>query len=243
MPAIKSEFRKLMTLRSTYYLLGFTLLLVIFFAFFTEGVRGVGENGPNKLASEVIGAVSVVSSIGAIIGLLSVTQEYRYNTISYTLTLARSRTQVLIAKIVTISVFTLIFTLIMGSLSPVLAYLGLKIGHHSLAAQDFPYVSLLLRSLFVGWGYGMIGLIIGFIVRAQVGAFVTFFLVPSTVEPLLGLLLKTRSSYLPFAAMQNVMQSASEHSLSHARGALVGGIYIAVGLIISWQLFLRRDAN
>jgi len=56
--------------------------------------------------------------------------------------------------------------------------------------------SLLWRSVFFTWGYAMAGLLIALLIRSQVGAIASLFLIPSTVETLLGLLLKKKRSVL-----------------------------------------------
>jgi hypothetical protein len=66
------------------------------------------------------------------------------------------------------------------------------------------------------------------------------------VEPLIALLLKTNQVYLPFIALQQVTRlegNSMSHLLSHSKAALVTVIYIVVGWIVAWYLFLKRDAN
>lgn len=245
-PAVKSELRKLVTTRTNYIFIGLAVLMVLIFAFWGEGIKGGASVGnPGKLANEVANAIGVVSFFGAIVSLLLVTQEYRYNTIAYTLTAARRRTHVFLAKIIAVTIFSLLFSLFIGALSPILAYVGLKIGGFTLSPQNFPFWDLLWRGLFVGWAYSMYSLIISFIIRAQVGAFVALFLTRATVEPLLGIVLKSKAIYLPFSALGQVLNSGDpgESRLSYTKAAIVTLIYILIGWLVAWQLFLRRDAN
>jgi len=243
--SIRAEFRKLLTVRSTYIVFGFALLLAVFFAFYVDGIKaGPTVGDPGKLASEVINAINTVSILGALVGVLLVTHEYRYNTIMYTLTLSRSRTQVFFAKLIAISVFAVIFALALAAFSPAMAYLGVQVKGLHLVHQVFPVWSLLWRAVFVGWGFSMIAFVLAMIIRIQVGAFAALFLIPSMIEAIIGLLLKKNAVYLPFNSLGAVLQHRSDlTSITYGRAALVALVYIVVGCVVAWQLFLRRDAN
>jgi ABC-2 type transport system permease protein len=244
--AIRSEFRKLLTVRSTLYIVGFALLVAVFFAFYVEGFKAsavANLNDPNKLAGEVVSAISTLSALMAIPGILLITHEYRYNTISYTLTDSRSRTKVMLAKMFTITCFSAAFSIFLYFLSPMLAYLGTLASGHHLVPQVFPAWSLLWRSVSAAWEYSMLALMLGFIIRAQVGTIVAMFIIPSLAETLLGLLLKNSAGYLPFASIQSILTHNPTHIISYSTAALVGLAYVVVSVIIAWQLFLRRDAN
>ncbi len=240
-PAIRAEFRKLLTVRSTYVIIALCLAITIFFAFYIEGfhqTRNVTDSG--KLASEVMGAAVALGMIISFVGVLLMTHEYRYNTILYTLTSAASRTRVLLAKIIVVSVFAVLLTLLVSALAPWLTYLGLHAKGLSLSPQDFPIRDLLLHSALYGWGYSMLALIVAAIVRNQVGVIAILFLVPGLGETLLGLLLKENAKYLPFGTLSAVLQT---HGHNYPNALVVLLSYIAGGWLIAWVLFMRRDAN
>src|SRR4030081_2547999 len=96
-PALKAEFRKLLTVRSTYIIFALALVFVAFFAGYIEGFRTLPDHvhNPNALSEQVTSAVQAMSIFGALIALLLFAHEYRYNTIMHTLTLSNSRTKVL----------------------------------------------------------------------------------------------------------------------------------------------------
>jgi ABC-2 type transport system permease protein len=251
MAALKAEFRKLLSIRSTYFILLFVVVLAIFFGFYVSGWKldRAGLLNPNAFANDVTDAISFVSIFAALIAVLLMTHEYRYNTIMYTLTSSNSRSKVLLAKILVISTFSVVFTLCIGVLSPLLSYLGIHAHHLKLVPQTLHYGNLIWRSLFYGWGYAMAGLVIATLIRSQVGAIVTLLIVPTTVESLLGLLLKHNTVYLPFSSLNQVIGSGSSMRdpngghLSPGKAAAVYCIYLVVGWIVAWTLFLRRDAN
>jgi ABC-type transport system involved in multi-copper enzyme maturation permease subunit len=245
---LKAEFRKVFSVRSTYVILVFVFLLEILFAFYTSGWR-IGAHdlhNPNTLANDITSAVNAVSIFVALIATLLMTHEYRYNTIMYSLTFSRSRSRVLLAKILVVSAVAIVFTIVVGGLSPLLSVLGAHANHLKFAPQTLHYGTLIWQNLFFGWGYAMAGLLIAALIRNQIGAIVTLFIAPSTVEALLGLLLKKNTVYLPFSALHTVIgQGMGDyvHAITPTHAAEVFMTYLIGGWIIAWILFIRRDAN
>lgn len=248
MTNLKAEFRKVFSVRSTYVILAFVLLLEIFFAFYVSGWRVDAHDlhDPTTLSNDITSAVAAVSVFVALIATLLMTHEYRYNTIMYSLTLSKSRSRVLLAKILVISVLAIVYTIVVGSLSPLLSELGAHAHHLKFAPQTLHYGTLLWQSLFFGWGYAMAGLLIAALVRNQIGAIVTLFIAPDTIEGLLSLLLKQHTVYLPFSALHTVIGQGMGtylNAITPLHAAEVFMVYLMVGWIVAWTLFIRRDAN
>ncbi|HSX28933.1 MAG TPA: ABC transporter permease [Candidatus Saccharimonadales bacterium] len=248
--AVRSELRKLLTVRSTYVTVGFSLLFVVFMSFYVEGVRNgmTVQMLPTAFAEVATNAATPTGVLAAIIAILLLTHEYRYNTITYTLTASRSRTKVLLAKMAVLSVFAVLYVVLMSLVAVVALYVGaVVVKGITPMHQEIAVLNLLWRIAFYGWAYAMIGLLYAALIRNQVGAFVSFLLTPAVAEPLLGLLLKSNHIYLPFTALQQVLTREApqlgEDALTNGSAAIVVLIYIAVGGLIAWLLFLRRDAN
>ncbi|HSX06339.1 MAG TPA: ABC transporter permease [Candidatus Saccharimonadia bacterium] len=243
---LKAEFRKLLTVRSTYFIVGATLLIVMFFAGFISGFKAAPTDlhSPSLLAEQSTNAVVFVGLILAFAGLLLMGHEYRYNTIMYTLTAANRRYKVLLAKLIAISVFAVVASLIVTFFSPLCTIIGTHLHGYTISPQTYNYWSIVWRCLFCGWGYALYAFILIAVLRNQVGAIVTFLLVPLIGENILGLLLKHNTKYLPFTAVQAVAapDNLGNH-LSASHEALVVTVYVIVGLMISTLLFIRRDAN
>ncbi len=247
--SLKSELRKIWTVRSTYLLLLLSFVVMCIFAFWIEGVKA-GESSkavtdPTKLASLMSDAITNLAFWGSLVGILLATHEYRYNTIMYTLTASRSRTKTLLAKVVAVSIYAVLFSIFVVVFAAALMLLGLTIKGHTLSHQVIPH-DLWWRVIFEGWAMSMFGLLLAMLIRVQVGAFAAFFIIQVAIEPLAGLVLKDNRIYLPFLALQQVtalMGSDIHHVLSHGRAALVVCAYLIVGWIVAWILFLKRDAN
>jgi ABC-2 type transport system permease protein len=240
---LRAEFRKLFTIRSTYILLFVCLAIAIFFAFYAEGLKVTKPVlDPHYLYSEVSSAVTSLSFLLSMVGVMLVTHEYRYNTIMYTLTSSNNRLKVLLAKIVAFSFLMIVATIFFGALAPALTTLGLHIKGVHIVAQSLPFWDTAWRSVFYGWAYGMLAFGLAVIIRNQVGAIISLFAIPSTVEPLLSLAIHDNVKFLPFTALNNVTMLASKQ-MAPSKAAIVVAIYVVVVLAIAIVLFKRRDAN
>lgn len=241
---LKSEFRKLLTVRSTYLITLFTIVLIAFVGFYVVGWRLTGGDlrNPFLLASDITDPLTNLVFLAGVVGVLLMTHEYRYNTIVYTLTASNSRSKVLLAKVIATSAYAIFFTILVAVLSPLMTYLGVHAHGHALVPQTLNLSDLAWRALYYGWGYAMIALMIAVIVRNQVATIVALFLTPA-VEQLLSLLLKNNTVYLPFDALGSLMQKPLHGAITHARAAEVFALYLIVGWAIAWLLFLRRDAS
>jgi len=239
--AVKAELRKLFTVRTTYVSLGIALGLITFVSFYIQGIKSTGPfNDTGLYAAQVGGAINIASIFIAVLAILLVTHEYRYNTIIYTLTATKRRTHVLLAKVITVSALALFFGLAVAVLAPFLTALALQVRGAEVVHQVIAPLDLLWKNLFTIWGFGMIGLVISMLVRSQVAAVATLFLLPTMIESLLRALLNDNVAYLPFNSLTAV---ASGGKLTPLNAAVVFMVWMAVGLIVSWQLFIRRDAN
>lgn len=249
-PALKAEFRKLLTVRSTYIISGLVAILVVFVAFYAEGWRlsGAALHDPNQLAGDVTGALST-TVFGAVIAILLMSHEYRYNTITYTLTANRRRGTVLLSKFTVVTTYALLLAIFIGVLSPVMSYLGVHLHGNVLVPQTLHYGDLAWRSLFYGWGYAMAGLLLAVLTRNQVASIVALFVIPGVVEQLLSIFLKQNAVYLPFSALGQVIRYGSGPSdartstLHPDKAAAVYCIYLVVGWAVAWYLFVKRDAS
>lgn len=263
---LKAEFRKLFSVRSTYLISLFFLLLISFLSFYVQGFK----NPPIKtlspldhataslfLAGTITELANAVSVAGGLIALLLMTHEYRHNTIVYTLTASNSRSKVLAAKIIAVFSFVFVFSVFATLLGLMLMRLGVAASGHSLVHQDINYATYLAKSAFLAEGFALGGLLFASLIRNQVGALAALFIIPNPVEGILSLLLKHNSVYLPFTALQQVVQppviqgitiqaahgNSALGTLTAPKGALVFLAYLVVGWIIAWYLFLRRDAT
>src|SRR5665213_586187 len=209
--SLKAEFKKLLTVRTTYFISLFFLVLVGFLAFYVDGFKNsppetLGALGQAKatlfIAGNLTQTASIISVAGGFIGLLLLAHEYRYGTIIYTLSASTSRTKVLLSKIIAVLVFTLVYSAIATTIAVVLMKAGASASGHSLPAQDVNYLTYVAKSVYYAEGFALGGLLFAALIRNQIGAFAALFIIPNPVEGILSLLLKHDSVYLPFTALQ-----------------------------------------
>ncbi|HSW78648.1 MAG TPA: ABC transporter permease subunit [Candidatus Babeliales bacterium] len=266
-PGIKAEFKKLLSVRSTYILMLGFLLLGAFISFYVHGYKDsglpniTGQSPQDQagaalfLASSITSIPNILSVAGALIALLLLAHEYRYNTIVYTLTASNSRSKVLASKIIAIFCLVFVYTLVSTAILLGLVLAGVAIGGHSLPHQDINYLVFFAKSIFFAESFAMAGLLFIALIRNQVGAIAALLILPNTIEGLLSLLLKNNSVYMPFTALQQVIQgpvikgARPAHpdnpmgTLSALHGAEVFLVYLVVAWVVTWYLFLKRDAT
>lgn len=248
-PTIKAEFRKLFTIRSTYILIGLSLALVALLCFYFEGYRGntgspASKLAPTALQEIVSNGAGLAAVFTTIIAILFMAHEYRYNTIMYTLTTNARRSRVLLAKLFTIILFSVGCGLLAVAVALGSYMLGLSLRDATLPTQNFDVLTHVGRVAFYYMGYALIGLLIATVARSVVVAIATLLIFPITVEPLLGLVLKENTKYLPFTALDSTVGAAiTERTLTPGSAIVVTCGYLVVGLVITWVLFVRRDAS
>lgn len=243
MDQILAEFRKLWSIRSTYYILGFCLLISLIFDFYAQGYHSTGDVGdPHLLENSVTGTLNAMSFLLGLISALLVTHEYRFNTIMYTLTSSKSRLRVLLAKAIVAAGVAIVIGIIFALLAPMLTDYGLHLKGFAMVTQTFSIPDLAWRTIFFSFASALMGMIIALLIRNQVGTIITLIIFPGTAETLLGLVLKDNVSYLPFTSLNAVLGSAPLASLTHGRAALVVCAYLVVFGAISALLFRQRDA-
>lgn len=259
-PGIKSEFRKIFTIRSTYILLGLAFVYMVFYDFYVIGFKqstnaaskfgGIASGNVHFLMTEVTRAGGIAAPVlfMSIIAVMLMAHEYRYNTIMYTLTSSNSRNKTLLSKLIAVTVFSSAFAILVMLFAPLLALAGLHAHHVVLAHQVFYFKQFFWRVLFYAWSYAVIGLLLAVFFRNIVASIAAIFLLPVTIEPLIGLLLNTnQQQYLPFTALMASLNNGillyDPALISAERSALVALAYIVVGWAVAWFLFLRRDAN
>lgn len=265
--ALAYEWRRLWTIRSTYWLIGGTLALQLGLCLLVAA-----NAAPISSLFDAQEVVSAIVSLGAsygvsplfsayIIGLLGVFcfgHEYRHGMIRATLTAVPDRVAVFAAKAVTtvaLAAFLALGCALLGLLASA-AYLDTKGALTSAAVWGVILGLVVYTALF-----GLCGLAAAALLRNQTGAVAVMLLVPSVVEGVLKLLLLLVSRagnnanevarFLPFDAGSQMFARPSAQAIQEVfgyspLGALGGGIVLAVFTAVlvaaALALFVRRDA-
>ncbi|MEO6472686.1 MAG: ABC transporter permease [Aeromicrobium sp.] len=269
--AIAYELVRLRTIRSTYWLIGLTLLfqlvmtMIIAWQLPDSGPLAGGEGPVSELLT--VGAASglaplFLAYIIGIVGVFSMGHEYRHGMIRATLTAIPSRSAVFGAKLLTT-----------GVVAALAAVAGIAVGLLSatIFGVELPdAVALLKLTLGVALftvGFAWSGLAYAAILRNQTAAVAVLMLVPSVVESIVRAVIvsiKAASGdptgrggiidilkFLPYDAGGQMYTHATLDRLLDVLGytpfgAVGGGIVFAVfvgGILsLAYLLFLRRDA-
>lgn len=249
--SLRSDIRKLFTIRSTYILTIIAALLITLLAFYFEGYKGNTGSAASQLAptayQEIVSSISGLTAFFfvSIIAILFMAHEYRYNTIMYTLTANARRSKVLLSKILVMVGFGVTFGIVAVLFGLGMYTLGVSLRDATLPAQDFAVLAEFGRVAIYFAAYALFGLLLATLLRNIVAAISVLFAFPIIVEPLSGMILKDNAVYMPFAATDTIVGASliqgSKLSSNEAIG--VASIYLVVGWAIAWILFLRRDAN
>jgi ABC-type transport system involved in multi-copper enzyme maturation permease subunit len=247
---LRAEFRKMLSIRSTYFITLFAIVLVSFLSFYVSGFQDSKHMTNLFLAGTLPQVGGTISAFGGLVAILLMAHEYRYNTIVYTLTASNSRSKVLAAKIIAVFTYVFVFVAAIDALALGLMILGTKASGHTLTHQDINLGSYFLKTLVYCEGTALAGLLIVTIIRNLTASIVTLFVVPGTVESLLSLLLKNNKDYLPFTSLAEVISPPTlvagplpQGTFTPLHSALYFAAWLVVGWAITWFFFLRRDAN
>ncbi|MCH7233057.1 ABC transporter permease [Glycomyces sp. L485] len=257
--ALRFEWTRLTTLRSTYWLTGIGLLCAAAIAL----IFGFAARNEQLNAEFLSIAVNGGASFGipflavfmAIIGIFATGHEYRHGTIQPTLTSLPQRSRLIAAKILVVAGTTLVVTMasMMLNLGIVLVFWGDLPG-----LFDDPLRSALLGYIVYTLIYMLVGMGLGLLFRGVPSALVVIFLMPLILENLIvGLSMVPALDwlvpvvkFLPFTAGTLLMSvsppdlgMAVDYDLFSRWGA--GGVFAAFAALImgfAWYLFKRRDA-
>jgi ABC-type transport system involved in multi-copper enzyme maturation permease subunit len=252
-PQLKAEFRKILTVRSTYAISLFFLILLGIASFYGQGYKATTA-GLNQLflAGNITMVANITSIAGALIALLLMAHEYRYNTIVYSLTAVNRRSKLLASKFMAVFCFVFVYSILATLLSFGLTVLGAAIAGHHIPPQDINYLTFFGKVLFFCEGYSLVGLLIPTLIRNMQASVAVLFVVPNTLEQLLGLVIKDPEKWLPFMSLAQVIEPpilpgpkghVQSNPVSPEHGAVIFLIYLIIGWVIGWYLFIRRDSS
>lgn len=249
MPTIKAEVRRLLSVRSTYITALIFLVLVGFTNLYVEGYWGqsgsqAGALGPAALKEVIGGGVGLMALAMSIIAILQIGHEYRYNTIMHTLTANTRRTQVFLSKALVLGSFAIVLGLFTAVFSVIAYKIGVSLRGAELPPQDLDIAIQMFRVAVYSLIYGLFGMLLALLTRSIILSVVVLLILPSTVEPLLGLLLKENAKYLPISSFDHIMGVAIGQTDMTPNTAIVLSLAYIVGLsLVTLTLFIRRDAN
>jgi len=209
---LRSEMRKLTTGRILLVLtlvgLGLTAAGASFGLFATDLTGPF--TGSTRQVADAIAAVGSTAVIALIVGILSVTTEFRHQTIGRTLQIAPSRTRVLVAKLVASVAYALVLVVLTLAVTAVM--LVIAAGVNGVSLEWGPEATRALWQAPIGFALNaMLGVAVGALLRSQVVALTVTLVWLFVVETLVFFLAPSIARFLPFAALEALfVDSASD---------------------------------
>ena len=246
---MRAELLKLRTVKLPLWLLVTTLLLVllgVLATVLTAGLEGapLSREDPELMARAVANA-SGGNIVVLILGILVLTQEFRFGTATSSFLVTPKRGRVLVAKLIAVAAVGLVFALLSALLAVAVSAVLIPI-RDGVVNYDAQVLQVLLGAMLVMVLYGPIGIAVGALVKNQIAAVVGALAFTVIVEQLLIALLPDVGKWTPGGASGAVLQLGD---LATTRGELLpvwGGVlvllaYAAVLSAIAARLTLRRD--
>lgn len=269
--ALRYEWTRLLTIRSTYWLiigtLGLYFLATLAVALITASVEGAPTGGRQVDAAIItLGASTgfaplMMAYILGIIGVFSMGHEYRHQMIRTTLTAVPTRWALLAAKMLTVAVVAALAAMA----AMLIGYFNASLFSGHDVAFDSEVRGLILGAMIYTALFALAGLAFAGLVRNQAGAIVLMLAMPIVIEPIVRtiLLIKAATSgdpgaigtlakYLPFEAggklytradMSEMIDTLSGvEPLDAVGGGVCMAVFVGALLALMTVLFVRRDA-
>jgi len=246
---VRAELLKLRTVRLPFTLLLVTLALVtlsVCATILTAGNRGAPLRADDPdLFRVAVSSASAGTTILLVLGILVLTQEYRFGTATPSFLVTPRRGRVLVAKLVAVALVGALFAVVSALYAVALATAVMRLKGYEVVAGD-DVVETLAACVLVVVLYGPIGIAVGALVRNQVAAVVGALAYLFVVEQLLVALLPDVGRWLPGGANAAVLRLGD---IATTRGDLLppaGGVLLllayAIGLsVLAARLTLGRD--
>lgn len=263
--ALRYEWVRLRTLRSTYWLTGagvvLSLLVAGAVAYFTrDDPADLGTTGIILTGGIPFSPLPLVAIFMGLIGVLSFGHEYRHGTILSTLAAVPRRSLLVVAKLLVI----VVWSLVAGVVSVLLNWgIGNLLSQTVSLTDDRVLPAMIGYVLYVVL-WGVLGLGLAALVRNLPVAIVIILVVPLVVEPILSAIallpalegVRGAFNYLPFGSGARMANLFDITSIAGAEGQatpfgeppsrVVSGLtftaWIAAVFLPAWVLFQKRDA-
>lgn len=238
---VRSELFKLRTTRTALTLVAAMVGVTLLFTLLNGLVVKEPQLLERKMQFQLLATGSIASAFAAILGLLSMTTEFRHGTVRATMLATPRRARVVVAKLVA----TTAFGAGLGTIGVGVSY---AVGRICLSARGIPSTLhpgdvrlVLVGAIVVSALWGAFGVGIGAVIRNQVGAIVGGLMWVFFAESILFALVPSVGRYLPATAANVLTQVETSHQLPIAAGVVIFCAYVAVAAAAGAIVTARRD--
>ncbi|MGO2931765.1 ABC transporter permease [Microbacterium sp.] len=247
--ALRSEWIKLATVRSTWWSIGIVAVLTIGIALLVAQAMDVPGFEPIQA---VVAPIQFTVLLAGILGAISVTGEYSSGMIRSTLAANPSRGAVLIAKATIVAVLMFVSSLIIFTIAA-LVVTPVFAGRDMPFAWDDPAKSILpiLAASLSMAVFALIGVAFGFLIRSGAGAIAAtvglLFVLPIVASVFTGVgagweWITDVAARLPMAASQSAILPQDDWGLSGVESYATLAAWVVAGILAAWAALRTRDA-
>jgi ABC-type transport system involved in multi-copper enzyme maturation permease subunit len=261
MRVIFAEWRKLRRPTLFFGTLGaalfFTGLTTTFLYLMIDSHRGNSDRG-RQVSREILnlasGSVYGFASVGGLLGIIALcvfaaqtAQEYTYGTFRNLLVRQPGRIRILLGKLIAMKLFALILVAIAATVSISLSY---YLSDRAKVTTDLWFTSAgfhaigqtLLNVTISVIYFGIMGMILGLLLRSPISAISIGVLWILIIENLLGAVKPEFLKWMPGNQLTTIAQGGSA-TVSYSHALTLGTVYVLVGALIATVLFTRRDVS
>jgi ABC-2 type transport system permease protein len=245
--SLSAELFKLRTTRTFYGLVGGCLGLIYLITVLASSL-GHPHRGDDVMRG-LMGLAGLAGAIALVLGVLTISTEFRHGTITPTLLVAPRRVPLLLAKLIT----TVLAGFVLGLLATGFVAIAVSLisgarGYDDGATTSQVWHMVIGGTLATGL-YGALGLGLGAIVRNQVGGIIGGLVYIFVAEPLLRII-PTVGDWIAKYGLDGTTSSLTytngrdaDNVLSQVPGGLLLLGYVAVLVVIGIILTDRRDVT
>ena len=217
-----------------------------------QGNADRGQVISREVLALASGGVQGFANVGGFLGIIALcvfaaqtAQEYTYGTLRNLLVRQPSRMKILFGKLISMIIFALamitISAIVSIGISTILAPtvdVSTDLWFSS-AGIEYIYTTFVNVSISVV-GFGIIGMVLGLLLRSPISAISFGVLWLLIVEILLIAVKNSLQSWLPGYQLSTIA-SGGTVDVTYSHALAVGGAYVAFGAIVASILFVRRD--
>lgn len=256
---VTSELRKLR--RPTLFLgtMGATIFFSALFSallfLLIDSEQGNADRG-RTIGREVLGlangGVLSFSSVGGFLGIIALcvfaaqtAQEYTYGTLRNLLIRQPSRMKILVGKLIAMKIFALAMILLSALVS---ISTSIILAPGAQVKTDTWFTSAGFTAIYTTFinvtisvvCFGIVGMILGLLLRSPISAISIGVLWLLIVENLLIAVKNSLQKWLPGAQL-NAIASGGTQDLNYSHALTISAIYVGIGAVVASILFVRRD--
>jgi ABC-2 type transport system permease protein len=244
---LSAELFKLRTTRTFYGLVGGCLGLIYLITVLASSL-GHPNRGDDVMRG-LMGLAGLAGAIALVLGVLTISTEFRHGTITPTLLVAPRRTPLLISKLITAVLAGLVLGLLATGFVAIAVSLISDARGYDDGATSSDVVKMVVGGTLATGLYGALGLAVGAILRNQVGAMIGALVYIFVAEPLLRII-PTVGDWIAEYGLDGTTSSltfTNDPNADNVLGQVPGGLlllgYVAVLVVVGVVLTQRRDVT